>query len=329
MLAGGDLQHPGPDGVAPLVDQRRLAVVVDHQGGHGPVVLDHLALARAAVLAGDPVGPDRDDRALERPWRSTTRNSREATWPAPGAPRARRRRQGRPGPAGRRRSPSARTGARRPPSLAGARGQVGAQAGRPRAGRGSATAFAGRDLRRGRLAVAVGRHAVGADTRRRGGGRRSRSSANAVAAPTKSRNRGGAGSGGSGTRGGTGRHEPRVVGQLDHLDQAAVGRGPEDQPGVLQPAPEAVVDLVAVAVPLEHQPVAVGPLSPRPLDQAARVEPEAHGAALVGDAALVGQQVDHRVRGVGLELAELAPSRPARLRAISITAVCRPRQMPR
>src|SRR5512132_1416689 len=61
VLAGGDLQHPGPDGVAPLVDQDDHAVVVDHQGGHGPVVLDDLAVAGLAVVVHDPVDPDFDD----------------------------------------------------------------------------------------------------------------------------------------------------------------------------------------------------------------------------------------------------------------------------
>src|SRR5215211_744933 len=65
VLAGGDLQQPGPDGVAPLVDQDDPAVVVHDQGGHGAVVLDQLALAGAAVVVDDLVGPDGEHLAPE------------------------------------------------------------------------------------------------------------------------------------------------------------------------------------------------------------------------------------------------------------------------
>ena len=79
VLAGGDLQHPGPDGVAPLVDQDDHPVVVDDQGGHGPVVLDDLAVPGLAVVVGDPV--DRTVTTLPSKGRrvSTIRNGGSVT----------------------------------------------------------------------------------------------------------------------------------------------------------------------------------------------------------------------------------------------------------
>src|SRR5512132_791381 len=121
VLARRDLQHPGPHGVAPLVDQDHLAVVVDYQGGHGPVVLDHLALAGPAVVVHDPVGPHRDHLALERPPAvddperrargHRAAPARAARW-LTGA-RARRRRPARRAPPGRRRGGPGRPGRRR------------------------------------------------------------------------------------------------------------------------------------------------------------------------------------------------------------------------
>src|SRR4030095_7047380 len=118
VLAGGDLQQPAPDGVAPLVDQDDPAVVVDDQGGHR---------ARAGAPAGvdDPVGPDREHLAPEG---------------APGldGPERRRRRVSHrgapvPGPAGAR--------ARRPPAAARARGRPAAPAGTGGGGTGGSSSW--------------------------------------------------------------------------------------------------------------------------------------------------------------------------------------------
>ena len=63
-----------------------------------------------------------------------------------------------------------------------------------------------------------------------------------------------------------------------------------------------VVDLVAVAVPLRDLRHFVGKSGLGRRHQVAAIRPEAHGPPQVGDGALVGQQVDHRVRRVRVEL---------------------------
>ena len=93
-------------------------------------------------------------------------------------------------------------------------------------------------------------------------------------------------------------HPERMAGQLDELDQAAVGRGPrahEARP--LELAPVAGVELVAVAVPLGHDGLLVGVRHLRPVDQLGDVGAEAHRAALVGHVALAVHEVDHRRAG--------------------------------
>ena len=104
------------------------------------------------------------------------------------------------------------------------------------------------------------------------------------------------------------RHEERVVAQLDHLHEALVrGRPADDQAGGLEPPAQEVVDLVAVAVALVDHGVAVDLPRPRPLVHLDRVSPEPHRAAHVGDLLLLGQQVDHRERGLGIELGRVRP----------------------
>jgi hypothetical protein len=61
------LQDPAADRVPPLVDQQHPALLVHHQRGDRAGVLHHLAGADAAVGAGDPVGPDGEQLAPERP----------------------------------------------------------------------------------------------------------------------------------------------------------------------------------------------------------------------------------------------------------------------
>ena len=61
-----------------------------------------------------------------------------------------------------------------------------------------------------------------------------------------------------------------------------------------------------------------------------RVGAEPHGAAHVGDLALLGQQVDHRVRRLrDPSRSSWRPACPATWRANSLTATCIPRQTPR
>ena len=58
---------------------------------------------------------------------------------------------------------------------------------------------------------------------------------------------------------GLGGYEPGVFGQLDHLDQAAVGReARHDEARFLQPAAIGVAHLVAVAMPLVYELGAIG-----------------------------------------------------------------------
>ena len=97
-----------------------------------------------------------------------------------------------------------------------------------------------------------------------------------------------------------------VTAQLDELHQAIVGRGARaPEVGVVEAGAVAGVELVAVAVPLRHDRGAVGLGDLRALGQLGDVGAEPHGAAHVGDAALRVHEVDHRVRGGGIELARV------------------------
>src|SRR5215207_2420249 len=90
------------------------------------------------------------------------------------------------------------------------------------------------------------------------------------------------------------RDEERMVGQLDDLDEALVGCGARhDQARRLEPAAQEVVDLVAMAVALVDDRLAVDLARLRVGVQLHRVGPEPHRAA----------QVDDRVLGVRVELA--------------------------
>src|SRR5581483_6747920 len=107
--------------------------------------------------------------------------------------------------------------------------------------------------------------------------------------------------------------EPRMAGQLDHLAQLlALRQARHAQPLVLQPLDVLVVDLVAVPVPLVDGVGAVDLARERCRLERGRLRTEAHGAAEIGflgaplDASVavlpLGDERDHRVRGVGLEL---------------------------
>src|SRR5512132_2836027 len=236
VLARRHLQHPGPGGVAPLVDQHHLAVVVDHQGADGPVVLDHLALAGAAVVVDDPVGPDREHLALEGPAAVDDPERRglghrgappraPRTPPCPpghpsGVPRtppwltvarARRRGPARRAPKGcRRRGGPGRPDRRRAGRRRGAGwrrrwGPAGRPARRP-AGRAPPGPGRARHRCGGPGPYRTGRRAPASPPRPTGRGRRR----TRWPRPRSRGTAGAAGSGGSGTRGGTGR--PRTTG---------------------------------------------------------------------------------------------------------------------
>ena len=97
--------------------------------------------------------------------------------------------------------------------------------------------------------------------------------------------------------------EPRVVGQLDDLDEAAVRRlaGQHHARG-LERLAVAVVHLEAVAMALVDDLLAVDRGGLRAGRQPGRIEAEAHRAALVLHVALVGHEVDDRVLGEHVEL---------------------------
>src|SRR4051794_4244270 len=97
--------------------------------------------------------------------------------------------------------------------------------------------------------------------------------------------------------------EERVVGMLDHLDEAVVRRGAAaHEAGVLEPAAQVVVHLVAVTVALVDHLLAVDLLRARAVVELHRVRAEAHGAAHVAHLLLLRQEVDHGVRRLGVEL---------------------------
>src|SRR6266498_4795004 len=98
-------------------------------------------------------------------------------------------------------------------------------------------------------------------------------------------------------------HEERMVGQLDDLDQSPVGREAREHQPVLREDPMVGrVDLVAVPVTLVHDLLPVGCRGPGPRHQVAGLCPQAHRATEVGDVLLLGQEIDHRVRGRRVEL---------------------------
>ena len=100
------------------------------------------------------------------------------------------------------------------------------------------------------------------------------------------------------------RHEPRVIGQLDDLDEPpALERARDDEPRPDELVAEVVVDLVAVPVALEHDRLAPVRLArARPVRELDRLGAEAHRAAEILDLLLLGQEVDHRERRLGIHL---------------------------
>src|ERR1700730_15407598 len=97
--------------------------------------------------------------------------------------------------------------------------------------------------------------------------------------------------------------EPGMVTQLDYLDQAVIRRGSaEDHARFPHRLAIRIVELETMPVPLvdDRLPVRLG--RQRSGLQLAGIETEPHRAALVGDVALLGQEVDDRMAGEGIEL---------------------------
>ena len=98
-------------------------------------------------------------------------------------------------------------------------------------------------------------------------------------------------------------HEPRVVLQLDDLDEPPVGRlAGQEHAGRLERLAVAVVHLEAMAMALVDDLLAVDRRRLGAGGQLGRVEAEAHRAALVLHVALVRHEVDDRVLGEHVEL---------------------------
>src|SRR5918998_4471124 len=99
------------------------------------------------------------------------------------------------------------------------------------------------------------------------------------------------------------RDEERVVVELDHLDEALVGRrAAHDQPGGLQTLAQEEVDLVAMAVALVDDGLAVELTRAGAGVDLHRVGAEAHRPAEVGDLLLLRQEIDDRMRRLRIEL---------------------------
>src|SRR6185436_15931901 len=99
------------------------------------------------------------------------------------------------------------------------------------------------------------------------------------------------------------RDEPRMVGELHDLDEASLLERPRDHEPALDEAwPVLVVHLIAMAVPLVDDRLAVRVPRASPLDELDRLRAEAHRAPEVLDLLLLGEQVDHRIGGLGIHL---------------------------
>ena len=93
---------------------------------------------------------------------------------------------------------------------------------------------------------------------------------------------------------------------------------------------EGVVDFEAVAMALGDGVGAKGLMRQTAARQEAGIAAEAHGRALVADAALLGHEVDDaELRLSEANSRELAFLMPQTLRAYSTTATCSPRHRPR
>src|SRR3954452_8023998 len=100
------------------------------------------------------------------------------------------------------------------------------------------------------------------------------------------------------------RDEPRVVGQLDDLDEAPfLERAADDEAAVQQLLAKGVVHLVAVAVALGDHGLAAVPLAGAgAVSELDGLRAEPHRAAEVLDLLLLRQEVDHRMGRLRIHL---------------------------
>src|SRR5205085_5518389 len=101
--------------------------------------------------------------------------------------------------------------------------------------------------------------------------------------------------------------------ELNRLDEPLVrGGAGTDQPGRFKSLAEVVVDLVAMAVPLVHDGLAVQLADPCGGVKLDRIGAEPHRAAHVRDLLLLGEQVNHWDGRLRIELRRVRPV-PARI----------------
>src|SRR4051812_31689703 len=107
--------------------------------------------------------------------------------------------------------------------------------------------------------------------------------------------------------------EPRMVGELDDLDEAPLlERAADDEAAVEQLLAIGVVHLVAMPVTLgDHRLAAVHLAGVGAFSELDRLCTEAHRAAEVLDLLLLRQQVDHRMRRLGVHLRRVGAVEPA------------------
>ena len=107
------------------------------------------------------------------------------------------------------------------------------------------------------------------------------------------------------------RDEPRMLGQLDDLDEPTLLERPaHDEARVDDPVAERVVHLVAVAVPLVDRRLAVQLARARPVGELDRLRAEAHRAAEILDPLLLREEVDDGERRLGIHLRRVRPVEP-------------------
>jgi len=95
------------------------------------------------------------------------------------------------------------------------------------------------------------------------------------------------------------RQEPRVVSQLNNLDQVAAGRDPTDShPRFFQLKPVFIIEFVTMAVAFIDFPVAISGKGERFFSQLTGVLTQSHGPALITIHILIVHQVDDGVRRI-------------------------------
>jgi hypothetical protein len=102
-----------------------------------------------------------------------------------------------------------------------------------------------------------------------------------------------------------------MVRELDHLDEAPLLVRPgDDQSGVDETRAKMVVDLVAVAVALVDDGIAVRRTRARALGEVDGLRPEPHRPAEILDLLLLRQKVDDRIGRLGIHLRRVRAGQP-------------------